>query len=97
MLTLEQALAELPDTADGIAAYFAEQGITGQRNHNYCCPVANYVKRTTAVEDPAVEPGLVEGFGGEGEELVCETPAAVKEFVERFDKGAWPELVVADV
>lgn len=93
MLSLAEALAALPDTADGIARFLDEQGITGRPKHNFCCPVANYLKRTANVVDPAVDAGFVEGFAENGEEVVCGTSEAVADFVLRFDLGAWPELV----
>ena len=92
MLTLEQALAELGDTPDAVAAHLQQLGITGVRQDNFCCPVARYLGRVTNIDDPAVEPGLVEGFNGNGEFRECETPDAVGAFVIRFDNGEWPEL-----
>lgn len=93
MLSLAEALAAMPDTADGIADRLAELGIRGARKDDFCCPIANYLKRTANVVDPAVDAGFVEGLVENGEEVVCGTSEAVADFVLRFDLGAWPELV----
>jgi len=73
VLSLDQALAELPDTAEGIAALLAEQNARGKR-----CDVQIRDENGWRYESP-------------------ETPSALRDFVERFDDGEWPELAVADV
>lgn len=92
MLSLAEALAALPDTADGIAARFAEQGIRGVPRDSYCCPVANYLTGkgfvAAAVGDIRIE--------AVDEDCGCEeavTPKPVADFLKKFDSRAWPELV----
>lgn len=98
MLSLAEALAALPDTADGIAARFAEQGYRGKVRWAGCCPVANYLTAAGFYE-ASVSPTRVhvwldaadDGPGGD-----VETPEHVNQFVCRFDAGEWPELVFDD-
>lgn len=95
MLTLAQALEELPDTADNLAAWLAEQGIRGVRENQDCCPIANYLTglgfNHVTVDDSYVQAySDVTGWDGE------EPESSVTEFVTRFDKGEWPELEVDD-
>lgn len=101
MLSLDQALAELPDTADGIAAYLIEQECRGRRRNARCCPVANYLTGTGEFFDADVDPALIDALIEGDQEARVETPAHIAEFIKRFDDGEWPELVdepeVADV
>lgn len=87
MLSLEQALAALPGTADAIAAHLAALGIRGERKDGRCCPMANYLSRL-GFEAPFVQPDYVEASG---ETLTF--PPELREFVDRIDDGEWPELV----
>lgn len=90
MLSLEEALAQLPDTADGIAAYLIERGLRGERDDGCKCPVANYL-RAAGLPDPLVDPDDAYISGVDEAERV-KLPVHVREFVNRFDDGAWPEL-----
>lgn len=96
MLSLAQALAALPDTADGIAAHLIALGRKGVPGDGCNCPVSNYLTGegfhrvwvaaswTRAYAEPS-----------SGRQVV-ETPAHITEFVDRFDAGEWPELVADD-
>lgn len=88
-LSLEQALAELPDTADGIAAYLTEQECRGKREDGDYCPIANYL-RGIGFRDPHV--GLALAFEGVHEAETVHLPDGARRFVARFDEGEWPEL-----
>jgi hypothetical protein len=91
--SLEQALAALPDTPDGIAALLREQGIRGVRTDPCACPLAVYLTGLN-IEAPSVTESVVSINGAE--EWMF-TPDHIEAFVRRFDGGAWPELVeVAD-
>jgi hypothetical protein len=88
VLTLAEVLAELPDTADGIADRMRAFGIKGQLRDDFCCPIANFLT-SRGFEDAMVGEEWIE---------VCDddsgdTPPAVAEFVRRFDAVAWPDLV----
>lgn len=94
MLSLAEALAELPDTADGIANHLIVEGIRGVREMPNCCPVANYLTRAGfhLVEVTADEVTADEVTADDGWRRI-ETPNGVASFVLRFDQGEWPELV----
>jgi hypothetical protein len=93
-LTLRQALDELPDTADGIAAYFTEQECRGRRKHITCCPVANYLAGTGLDGVPDVDSAYIGLFTDGRVVSSAKTPPHIAEFVARFDDGEWPELEV---
>lgn len=94
-LTLAQALAELPDTADGIAAFLADLKCTGKRNRTDCCPIANYLKQAGVASDLDVDPLIVTVWPHNEDTVDVRTPEHVAEFMRRFDGWAWPELVQA--
>jgi hypothetical protein len=87
-LSLEQALAELPDTAGGIAAYLIEQECRGRREDGARCPIANYLRGTGEFNYPFVDHAVVYS----DERYSVPTPQHVSAFVDRFDAGEWPEL-----
>lgn len=93
-LTLDQALAELPDTADGIADRMRALGIKGFCGDAYNCPVANWLLRPgsgfagASVGDVRIE--VCDADSGFEDEP---TPPAVAEFVRRFDAGVYLDLV----
>lgn len=94
MLTLEQALAQLPDSADGIAAYLIEQKCRGVRADSCYCPIAKYLDGagfgSASVADVAVEAYIGDIWYG------ADNPPHITEFVRRFDKGEWPELALTE-
>jgi len=94
-MTLAQALAALPDTADGIAAHLAAADIQGRPGSACHCPIATYLTRHGF---GAVHVDEIRIWVGEG---ACQrrmnTPPAVAAFMRQFDRGEWPALVVADV
>lgn len=92
-LSLEQALAELPDTADGIAAYLTEQDCRGKRENGNCCPLANYLARNSQFRDPFVDTSYVRArLDGDRWGHMVDTPEHIREFVLGFDRGKWPDL-----
>jgi len=94
VLSLAQALAALPDTADGIAAHLTAQGIRGRRGSACTCPFASYLT-SLGLADPVVS---VLGIGAliDGKHRRVPIRSAALEFVRRFDGGEWPELVLDD-
>lgn len=91
-LSLEQAIAELPDTADGIAEFLIEQECRGNREDGTCCPVARYLQGTGLFPDAFVDFNWIFSDGADYEGEGIEPPPHIAEFVERFDRGEWPEL-----
>jgi hypothetical protein len=91
VLSLTEALAALPGTADAIAAHLAAKGIRGVRNSDKCCPIANYL---TGAGFSCVSVGGTSAFARDDRQDYWEwTTDAVAGLVERFDAGEWPELV----
>jgi hypothetical protein len=92
-LTLDQALAELPDTAYGIAAYLIGQECRGQQRQTDCCPIANYLRGTGGFDDIDVDPSAVTVWTGDAVRERADTPEHIAAFIRRFDRGEWPDLV----
>jgi hypothetical protein len=93
VLSLEQALAALPGTADDIAAHLAAKGIRGAREDSCNCPMVVYL---TSLDFDRVNVTLsrILARAQPGGALVdVRTPWWIAEFVHRFDEGEWPELV----
>lgn len=92
-LSLEQALAELPDTADGIAAFLIEQECRGTREDGRCCPLANYLTGTGEFINPFVDTSYVRAdLDGDRWGHMVDTPEHIRQFVLGFDQGQWPQL-----
>jgi len=95
MKTLEQALAELPDTADSIAEYFIQQECRGVPGDSICCPIANYLTGIGFM-GPSVRDIAMDAYDDEDLWSQADTPPHIGEFISRFDKGEWPELALTD-
>lgn len=92
-LSLEQALADLPDTAEGIAAYLIEKECRGTREDGTCCPLANYLGRISGFTGPFVDTSYVRAaLDGDRWGHMADTPEHIRQFVLGFDRGEWPEL-----
>jgi len=95
VLSLEQALAELPGTAEGIATFLRERGIRGVPENPDCCPIANYLTGL-GFERVDVEEGRIRVGNGPDLQRVT-TPRRIARFIYRFDHALeWPELVEGD-
>jgi|SRR5882724_6040145 len=98
---LMEALVALPNTADGIAAKFLAEGITGTPQDSCDCPLAAYASRETGYS-ASVGPNnmFVSHRGPESKWTVStfDIPLSepLSEFVMRFDRGNWPELIIID-
>lgn len=95
MLSLAEALAALPGTADDIAAHLHEQGVRGVPDIGECCPIANYLTGL-GFDRVSVTLSRVQARPPDRHLDDVRTPWWIAEFVHRFDEGAWPELVVDD-
>lgn len=87
-MNIVKDLESLGCTADEVAKRLLELGITGARFNKICCPVANYLTRLHPDYHFRVVPTRVEVDG-----LRVPTTDAVMDFVARFDKGQFPDLV----
>jgi hypothetical protein len=92
VLSLEQALDVLPDTAGGIAAHLEVHGIKGGRVRACECALANYLT-SLGFTDVMVGHSGISAIGDDRRQRVSTLPAVVHEFMTRFDGGEWPELV----
>jgi len=90
-LTLAQVLAELPDTADGIADRMRALGIKGKRGRSCCCPLANYLV-SEGFDQAIVGESWIEVLYDSGS-VECDTPPVIAEFIDRFDAGVYLDLV----
>lgn len=100
---VEQALKDLGNTSDEVAAKLLSARCLGERNRIYKCPVAKYVAALT--KEDGARSVAASGFGclivqypsapKDGyllKEERIDLPQPVREFVRRFDSGAYPEL-----
>jgi hypothetical protein len=92
--TVTEALDKLAahGSARKIANFLAAEQCAGHRNAGASCPVARYVTRNTG------RTVYVDGeswFGGFDDADVHPVPGNVSAFVDRFDKGWYPELIAA--
>ena len=90
MLTLYEALAQLPDTADGIADRMRALDIKGCQDMGGHCPLARWLERE-GFEEAIVERRNATAKGY----FWVEMPQAAREFVDRFDDGVYLDLVGA--
>lgn len=83
----------------GIADFLYEQGIRGRMEHARTCPVAEWVKKEMGVPTHL---DIVTAYPAAGVYVqslefdimvYAETPYNVAEFMCRFDRGGYPELI----
>lgn len=89
MLTLKQALAQLPDGADEIAAYLIEQDCRGARKDSCRCPIANYLIGQGFEGFEVTEVEITDdGLTSDGADVVrmAVNGTAIADFVLRFDR-----------
>lgn len=100
---VSRAFAELDKGgSEDVASRLAELGITGQRDNDCACPIANYLTRVL----PDAEyvqvggghtyiSGVVRDDLGYSWPVVvhADTPDSITAFVEDFDQGIYPELI----
>lgn len=98
-----ELLTSLGDTADDVAVNLQALGIRGDRGKSRCCPITLYLKSYN-VGHIIVFPGctIVESIIGATDlgKLECcyiysiQHLSAVREFMRRFDGGAYPQCEV---
>lgn len=84
-----KALVALGDEPEDVAESLYNLGYKGERCNAAHCPVAHYLKQKLGEPTLWVDCGEV-ALPGEHDTL--ETPAAVFDFIQRFDFGEYPEL-----
>lgn len=91
------ALRSLGSTADDVADMLDGGGCRGLRHDAGACPVSLFLTAVLPdVRGAAVGAGQATVFPVAGPDLEIDLPAAVATFVEAFDNGAYPDLVVTD-
>lgn len=91
-----QALTDLGDTAEAIAAALLTNGYTGRTASASYCPIARYLSDTIpgliadSIQVGTDDAGL---WTEHGHSIDVDLPAPVVTFVTAFDCGAYPELV----
>jgi hypothetical protein len=91
-LSLEQALAALPETPDGIAAYLRERGIQGQPGSACSCALAVYLI-SHGMSDPMVCTTGISALVGGTRQRKSAPRTAIAQFIRWFDAGDYPALV----
>lgn len=91
MNTIEQDLALLGGSVPQIVESLTNLHIKGWRGNSYhCpiyCPIYNYLQRKEHHDLIAVSPSYVDTQDG-----AIATPTVVRDFITRFDAGAYPTL-----
>lgn len=94
-------LINLGDDANQIAAFLEGQGIKGNRSSSFKCPIAEFLKQnlSTEVFVETTSTIIVEDYvKGNWNYIKVETlnrvyhSEAVRNFIKKFDKGAYPAL-----
>ncbi len=92
---LLEALGDDPNT---IAETLHAAGIRGEDCNEGACPVATYLMRSDlGLHSVEVLGNIIALRFGDGGLCTCyvDVPDPMEEFIERFDKGAYPELLAA--
>lgn len=83
----------LGNTAEQVAESLRTDGIKGACRSRKGCPLANYLK-SLGHENPSVMGNPDSAFAGLGlEPYHCTLPPACFDFLYRFDRGEFPELI----
>lgn len=79
-------------SADQIALFFQQQGVTGLPSSARFCPVAEHISRETGSYWVLVSRFTVTDCQVLGQSMALDD-GPVADFVYRFDRGLYPELV----
>lgn len=88
------AVTALGSTLDDIISNLVELGIQGVPGSNGSCPVARYIISVFPDAQPMVSGYDIWDRSHRYED--CDTPDAITDFIEDFDHGHIPELVLPD-
>lgn len=83
---VEQLLDGLGDDGDAVAEHLKTLGVTGVPKDGHACPIYNYL-RANDIALAAVDIESIDFDDG-----WMDTPPAVRDFIEDFDDGYFPEL-----
>ena len=89
-------LADLGVTADDVAASLKAQSIQGVRNAaRFLNPVVRHVQAQLRMDEyklDLTQPNTLRLTLPDGAQVKTPLPVAVKQFLDAFDRGAYPEL-----
>lgn len=89
-------LADLGTTADDVAARLQARSIQGVRNTaRFLNPVVRYAHAQLRMDEYKLDliiPNVLRMTLPDGAQVKTPLPAAVKQFLDAFDHGAYPEL-----
>lgn len=81
-------------SADDLAAYFLDEEIIGTLGDGGTCPIARWLLAVTSWEFWDVHGNCILGADPvTGNLATWDTPEGAAEFIDRFDCGAFPQLV----
>ncbi len=83
-------------TADEVAEFLRERGIKGQIGNLNRCPIAEYVNGASGVNCEVDDDSVAVAFNDDAEAKYIMS-AAMKEFVQKFDAGDYPDLILEEV
>lgn len=86
---IEKALAELPNSADGIAQFLHDEAIKGCRGDSELCPLANYLRKVSGAKTLAAYHSAIYSGGV----LVAQLSLEQSRFISRFDTNWYPQLI----
>jgi hypothetical protein len=91
------------DGPDEVAAFLADQQVTGRPRDSHECPLAVWLLAETGLVEVEVSEEKISGWRPLPDDappgrhttdgLERECPWAIREFVQRYDSGRYPELV----
>lgn len=84
------------DREDGIPAYFRRLGVKGDRHDANFCPVAMWLGRRFAGCRFMVTSDHVTVMDGTTRLAAFSVPECVTKFVDAFDRGDYPDLMVTE-
>lgn len=84
------------DTADALADYFRDYGIIAQPRNARACAIAQFVRVETGVNGIVINTSAlrIEDEDGCVTECIPHT-VAMEDFVEKYDRGYYPDLIEA--
>lgn len=91
MKTVEEALKSLPQDAESIAAFLEAQGVRGQRLTLGTGPLACWLQRECGTLNVLIGPQVVV-WALDGVVQRTLLPEPVLDFLDHWDRGAYPQL-----
>jgi hypothetical protein len=92
-ITLQEALDQLNRyTADEVAELLMLAGKKGHQSLALSCPMANYLSDVLGSEC-SVGPWRAHNMLVDGDDRWADLPDGVSYFVDRFDRGHYPDLI----